>query len=221
MTNYIPRSDIKFNLWQGNLMKEVQPKLTDWNIPEGDFNVLKSVQDNWNISFTKSSNKNNRTSADVQAKNDARKVYEKQLRGFVAQWLTSNSKIPNGDRERMGITIKSRTRTAVPKPVTIPVGDVDFSIHMQHTLHFRDDSTPHRKAKPAGTHGCEIWMKLGGDAPRDANELSYIITATRTPFVKTFDGNDAGKRVYYQFRWVNTRGEQGPWSNVISAMVVF
>jgi len=33
-------------------------------------------------------------------------------------------------------------------------------------------------------------------------------------------GTQAGKTVYYWLRWVNTRGEAGPWSSVASAMVV-
>ncbi|HAF29649.1 MAG TPA: hypothetical protein DCG75_11445, partial [Bacteroidales bacterium] len=180
---------------------------------------LKALQNNWGDTFAIASSKQNRTSADVQAKDDARTVYEKELRSFVAQWLSFNTKVSNSDRERMGLTVKSGTRTAVPKPTTCPVGAVDFSARLQHTIHYADEASPRSKAKPAGVHGCEIWMKPGGSAPVEASELTFLATATRTPYIITFDGADAGKTVYYWLRWVNTRSEHGPWGSAISAMV--
>ena len=220
MNNFIPQNDAEFNVWQDNLAKEFTTGSTTWGIPEEDIAALVAVQTNWNTCYARANNKNNRTSADVQAKDDARAIYEKKLRSFIAQWLTNNTKVLDSDRERMGITVKSGTRTAVPKPITVPVGNVDFSVRLQHTIHFNDESTPKSKAKPEGVHGCEIWMKLGGEVPKNASELTFVATDTRTPFVKTFEGTDAGKTVYYWLRWVNTRGEQGPWSKAINAMVV-
>ena len=120
----------------------------------------------------------------------------------------------------MGLTVKSGTRTAVPTPTTSPVGSVDFSVRLQHTINFSDEASPRSKAKPTGVHGCEIYMKIDGEAPKDASELSYVATDTATPYVVKFDGAKAGKIVYYWLRWVNTRGEAGPWSIAVSAMVV-
>lgn len=95
-----------------------------------------------------------------------------------------------------------------------------FSVRLQHSIHYFDEANSRSRAKPAGVHGCEIWMKLGGSAPVEASKLTYLTTDTRTPYIVTFDGIDAGKTVYYWLRWVNTRSEHGPWSSAISAMVV-
>lgn len=81
------------------------------------------------------------------------------------------------------------------------------------------EAPPHSKAKPAGVHGCEIWMKLGGEAPKESTELTYVATDTRTPYTVVFTGADAGKTAWYWLRWVNNRGENGPWGCPISAMV--
>ena len=220
MADYIPHNDAEFNLWQTNLIEIADPNLATWGISPDDFTALVEKQDVWNAAFIKASNKQNRTSADVQAKTDARTTYEKSLRSFIAQWLASNSKVSNSDRERMGLTVKSGTRTPVPPPATCPTGTVDFSIRLQHSIHYADESTPSRKAKPVGVHGCEIWMKIDGNMPVDASELSYLATDTNSPHITTFEGKYAGKIVYYMMRWVNTRGEHGPWGRTISAMVV-
>jgi len=219
MADYIPQNDAEFNLWQANMVEIIASNLENWVITADDFNTLTGLQENWAVAFAKASNKQNRTSADVLAKDDAREAYVKDLRNFVAQWLASNSKVSNSDRGRMGLTVKSGTRTPVPVPITLPVGNIDFSIRLQHTIQFADESTPRSKAKPAGVHGCEIWMKIDGNAPTDASELSYVATDTSSPYTSTFEGKHAGKIVYYWLRWVNTRGERGPWSSTISAIV--
>lgn len=220
MADYMPKSDAEFTIWQSNLITIVSTSSMGWGIPAEDLTVLVQKQTAWTAAYTVASNRQNRTSADVQAKNDAGETFRKSLRSFVSQWLAYNSKVTNSDRERMGLTVKSGTRTPVPLPVSCPAGSVDFSIRLQHSIHYADESTPSRKAKPAGVHGCEIWMKIDGNTPVDASELSYLTTDTNSPHTTTFEGKYAGKVVYYMMRWVNTRGEHGPWGSTISAMVV-
>lgn len=220
MSDYIPFSDPEFDLWQKNLMDNIRQYMPQWGISSDRMSVLESKQSVWNTAFSKASNKQNRTSADVQAKNDAHEDYETSIRGFVTENLANNSRVTDSDRVRMGITVKSGTRTAAPVPTTSPVATVDFSVRLQHTINFGDEATPRSKAKPAGVHGCEIWAKVGGEAPKEASELVYLATDTATPYVAKYEGKLAGTTVYYWLRWVNTRGEQGPWSTTASAMIV-
>jgi hypothetical protein len=220
MPDYIPNSDAEFNIWQANLVEKVLANATAWGIPAEDIAIITAKQTVWTSCFSKASNKQNRTSADVQAKDDAREPYEKDLRKFVAQWLAHNTKVSNSDRERMGVTVKSTTHTPKPTPTTCPVGTIDFSVRMQHGIHYADEATPRSKAKPDGIHGCEVWMKLDGEAPKDSSELTFLATNTSSPYVATFDGSQVGKTAWYRLRWVNTRGEHGPWSSIISAIVV-
>ena len=218
-TDFIPRSDAEFNLWQTSIITQVQASATTWGILPADVTALVALQTSWIATFAKANNKQNRTPADVQSKNDARDAYEKGLRKFIAQWLTNNAKVPNSERQRMGLTVKTETRTAASVPVSTPVATIDFSVRMQHTIHFADEATPRSKAKPAGVHGCEVWMKVGGDMPKDATGFTYLATDTASPYVATFEGDDTGKTVWYLLRWVNTRGERGPWSTTFSALV--
>lgn len=219
MANYIPQNDAEFNLWQLSLTEIIEPNLTLWSIPADDFTALKAFQAIWITAFAKASNKQNRTRADVQAKVDAREQFTTRIRQFVAQWLTNNPKVPNSDRERMGLNIKQNGHKPVPVPTSCPVGNVDFSVRLKHTINYADEATPRSKAKPAGVHGCEVWTKIDGSAPVEASELDYLATNTSSPFSTTFEGKNAAKNVYYWLRWVNTRGEPGPWSRNINAMV--
>lgn len=220
MADYMPTSDSDFNVWQDNTMKQIAINLIKWFIAEKSFQNLQVLQAKWTAAYLKASNKQNRTSADVQEKNDARYNYEKGLRSFVSEWLTNNSNVTDADRERMGLTVRSDSRTPVAVPSTRPVGTIDFSIRLQHTVAYVDEANGRSKAKPAGVHGCEIWVKIGGDAPKSVLDLTYKGTCTSSPFTVSFGGEDAGKTAYYWIRWVNTRGENGPWSAPFSAMIV-
>ena len=217
-SDFIPRHDTEFNVWQGNLILLIDPNIATWGIAAADMTNLKAKQTVWTTSFVKASNKQNRSTADVRAKDDARESFEKMLRSFVAQWLANNNKVTDSDRDRMDITVKSGTRTPVAVPATSPIGKIDFSIRQQHTVHFVDSST-NGKAKPEGVHGCEIWIKTGGDAPKVDADFVYLGIDTKSPYTISFSVTDIGKVVYYRMRWINKRGQAGPWSNTVSAIV--
>jgi hypothetical protein len=40
-----------------------------------------------------------------------------------------------------------------------------------------------------------------------------------TPYLMEFESSDAGKTAWWAMRWVNTRGEHGPWSAMVSATI--
>ncbi|HEY4787624.1 MAG TPA: hypothetical protein VIH57_16315 [Bacteroidales bacterium] len=194
----------------------MEDRSTDWNIPEGPLSALKNIQTVWDGVYLKASNHNNRTSADVVAKNESRREYEKSLRGFIFEWLARNNSIEDSERERMGLTVRKTTHTAVPEPTTSPIGNIDFSIRRQHLIYFTDGLGG--KGKPEGVHGCEIYYRMG-EAGESDSEYTFLATETKSPYLLTFKMPDAGKMVYYMLRWVNTRGKPGPWSKVISAIV--
>jgi hypothetical protein len=220
MAEFVPTNDADFNSWQRNLVAITETMLIPWSIVTGDFATLKSAQTVWEEGYSPAEVKTVRNNGDVKGKDSARATYEKAVRTFVKQWLANNTRVTDRDRELMGLTVPTGTRTPVPKPSTAPVGNIDFSARMRHKLHIVDEATPTRKAKPAGVYGCEIWMKIDGLAPTDASELTYVATATRTPCTIMFNGKDAAKPVYYWLRWVNKRQEHGQWSNVIVATIV-
>lgn len=102
---------------------------------------------------------------------------------------------------------------------TRPIGRVDTSQRLRHTISFADEAAPDKKRKPAGTVGCEIWRKVGGTPPTDEKECVYVALDTATPYVSEFDGEDAGKMIHYMLRWALRDGGYSPWSETVSATV--
>jgi hypothetical protein len=220
MADYIPKSDVGMNAWQAHAIEIIESNLIPWGIPSGPFSLLKAKQKIWTEAFSIAVNRHNRTSADVQAKDDAFDDYVNTFRSFVAEFLKNNSKIEDSDRVRMGISVKSTNHPLTPIPASSPLASVDFSTRLQHKINFYDKDSSGSKAKPEGVHGCEIYLKLGGEEPISDSELTYLGTATATPYIINFKREDAGKRAHYWLRWVNTRGKSGPWGSPVSEMVV-
>lgn len=218
MTDFIPRSDSKFNEWQSKLMEEVSINETKWKVIAEVIEKIVPLQKRWESCYSAASNVHNRTEADVTAKNEARKGYEKELRMFIKGSLAYNPLVTDTDRNRMGLTVSTGSRTAAPAPVTAPVGEVDFSVHLRHNIHFRDSHAPGR-AKPPKVYGCEIWSKTGGDEPVNVQELTFLAVDTKSPFTVEYRGDQRGQTVWYWLRWINTRGDRGPWSAPVSAVI--
>lgn len=170
----------------------------------------------WNESFPASQNPDLATKTVVDKKNIAKEgvkaIFRKIFNDIPESALTSQ------DRNTLNLAAPNPTRGRNPRPTTKPKGSVDTSKHLEHTVHFFDENTPNSRAKPDGVRGCQIWCKIGSPAA-DPSELSYLATDTASPYVVHFNGADAGKVVYYWLRWENTRGEVGPWSDVIMATV--
>lgn len=218
MSDYIPQNDASFDIWQDNLVTLVGENIATWGISSEDFATVTESQAVWATAYVAASVHQTRTPAEVRAKDDARDDYEPKLRAFVAAWLAYNNKLSNSDRESLGLHVKSGTHTPVAVPTSTPVGIVDFSVRLQHSICYTDSDNG-SKAKPKGVKACEVWSKIGGDAPKDASELTFVGDCSKNPFVISYEGSLVGTTVVYWLRWVNTRNKTGPWSSPISGMI--
>jgi hypothetical protein len=91
------------------------------------------------------------------------------------------------------------------------------------------ESTPTRRARPAGVLGAEVWVKLvalpSADQPaptdpaRDPRSFTFLTMTTKPIFRAEFKAGEGGKTAVYMARWINTRGEKGPWSEITTATV--
>ncbi len=65
---------------------------------------------------------------------------------------------------------------------------------------------------------CEILCYVGPNHPTD-QDFKTVSLATRMTETVNFDSTDSGKMAWYQFRWINSRGEKGPFSPIYNALV--
>ncbi len=53
----------------------------------------------------------------------------------------------------------------------------------------------------------------------EPSALSFVTLTTKAAFATDYPASAGGKTAVYMLRWVNTRGEKGPWSEVAAASV--
>lgn len=133
--------------------------------------------------------------------------------------IQTNAATTDADRTDAGLTVRSGTRTRAAVPTTRPVLMVDNSQRLQQTVNFRDETTPDSKKKPDGVMGCEFRYFCGDTPPADPEDFEYAGTDTGTPYLLVHDAADAGKKCWIVGRWVNTRGETGPWSESVMSTI--
>lgn len=176
--------------------------------------VITEALRTWNETYPLSQDINSRTKTTIENKNAARVVLTEALRATFGD--IPQSALTNEDRNTLRLEARNAARTATPVPNTRPVGQVNTNNRLEHTISFTDDGGGH--AKPKGVRGCQIWCKVG-DPVVNLDELSYLGTDTKSPFIQRYGVDKAGKTIHYWLRWENTRGEVGPWSNVVTATV--
>lgn len=218
MPDYIPGSDAEFDNWLTTFMGTLNQEKSKLKLADADVAALESVRAAWATARADWNTKRAAAEAAQQAKQDARRNLEAEVRGR-ARLIQADGDVSDSVRAALGLTVQDTTRTPTGAPESRPVGVVDTSQRLRHTVSFTDEATPNSRRKPDGVRGCEIWVKVGDPAPSDPEQLRFLALDTASPYVAEYDGADAGKPAHYMLRWVSTRGEQGPWSQTVSATI--
>jgi len=220
-SNYIPRPDGDFSAWANHYYDAVEKWWSVNGFDESELKPLKEALSAWAAAYPAHVAAQQRAEGARQAKDAARAALEKEVRpvtNFVQGW----PKTTNADRAEMGITVRDTSPTPAPAPSSRPLALVESGQRLTHQLRLVDESTPTRRARPAGVLGAEVWVKLvdaDSPAPTDPAALTFLTMTTKPSFRAEFKAGEGGKTAVYMARWVNTRGEKGPWSEVATATV--
>jgi hypothetical protein len=216
-SDYIPRKDADFNQWQKDFYVYLTANLSKFSLSTTTLSALTPKKTAWDAKYAIAEAASTRTSVTVLDKTEAREAYEAELRKFISEYLTYNHLVMDTDRRSMGLPVHKTSRTPVPKPDKFPIYRIDSTTIRILRVFFWDGESE-SKAKPFGVHGVEgKWVF--SDTPVDPETMPHSTFDTHSPFELTFRDEQRGKTVWLCLRWENTRGEKGPWSEVISAIV--
>jgi len=223
MSDYIPVADGGFQVWANNFMGYANSHPADLGLAAADLTQLSNMQTDFNAKMTANIAAHQAAQSARQAKDTSRNEFKSAIRQLVRQLQVSGD-VDDPERKLLGITVADKIRTANTAAITTrPIGQVDTGQRLRHKIRFADETTPTRKAKPAGIMGCEIWVRVlpaGSAAPGGADGLSFVFMDTASPHTVEYDGDDGGKMAHYMLRWVKKGGTKGPWSETISATIV-
>ncbi|MBI4723393.1 MAG: hypothetical protein HY769_10450 [Candidatus Stahlbacteria bacterium] len=121
-------------------------------------------------------------------------------------------------REQLRITVRDTEPSPIGAPATAPIIYIDFSNRLQFIIHWGPNPMNELlNGKPDGVMGCELWIKLD-TPPTGPEDMQFVAIDTGSPYVANMQGK-AGKTVYWLARYLSTKGEPGPWGEVVSAEV--
>lgn len=209
-----PSREVDFNIYVLAVYVYLKANAERLRVSQEHLTLLTNIIDLWTVIFPQSQNLNTRTKDIVQNKDAAKKDLLQVLRliyGDIPQSILTIE-----DRNALHLEARNAARTPAPVPHSRPVCLVNTSNRLEHVISFSDESGGH--GKPVGVRGCQIYCKEG-EPVKDITELTFLVTDTKSPFVYQFPVSKAGKTIHYWLRWENTRGEVGPWSNVVTATV--
>lgn len=219
----IPTADADFDFFQNQVYTKSDTNRVAWGIPQVDLDDLKVLKDDWDAAWLIAKDPDERTSAEVQAKDSAREVYEPALRQFVQQWIQNNKKVSDQERVSMGIKPRDKTRTKNPVPASTPIIELKAGAASSIQVIFRyvpEGQDNSKKGKPEGIDRCEIKYKVGEPAPLTFADCPNDAAGSKSPILLSFTGTDGGKRIYVYARWVNTTNQPGPWTVIHVNMLI-
>ena len=218
MADYMPNGDGDFNNWIHNFDDFVTANLAKFHLVAGDMTPVHALRLQWDIDYPANNTLQLAGGAGATKKENTKVACKSAVRVVVNKYAKDKT-VADDDRRSAGTTVADTTPTAVEPPTTAPVGRIEQPASLQQVVHWVDSATPGSKAKPPGVEGVQLWLFIGTAPPTDLSQLRYTGTDTKTPYRFDFEPSDAGKTAYWWLRWVNTKGEVGPWSAVVSATI--
>lgn len=217
--NYIPSTDTDLANWADNFNTLLTASPPTYGLVAGDATAVNTVVVGYLDAYAASIAPTTRTPVTISAKDDAKILMLATVRPF-AQNISLNQGIISSDKIAIGVNPRTNTSTKIPIPTTYPVLTIPTALNLGHVLRYRDQlSEPTVKAKPFGATALQLFATASATVIADQTLLAYNANLTKSPATVLWEAGDVGKTAYYAARWVNEKGQQGPWSAIISATI--
>jgi hypothetical protein len=205
-------------VWTDNFRAVLATLLEGLGFPPATFELITALRNTYAAALDAAEAPATRTAGRVKEKNDARKVLEKELRQAIAEYLTHNHLLTNGNREDLGLPVPDHTHTPVPPPDSTPEFTLEGHGIGRVRIRFHDQGSE-SKAKPYGVNGAVVGYDVLPTPPSVPSALARNRLATRSPFTLTFAEGESEHKAYVALCWQNEKGEKGPWSAIQSVMI--
>ena len=219
--DYVPGPDAEFDSWQQNWLTYAAANAAALGLdPLLEIPAIQAAQTAWDTDYDGHLTASAAAQAARAAKDAERVTYMTLLRSF-SQQIQKRTGTTDEQRGGLGITIPDTEPTPVPAPTTAPSLNIATPERLRHVV--EASKTAEEGAglgKPTGVRGVQLWRKIGDPPPAGESDFEFVAEFTRTRMTLDYQMTQGGETVYYQARWVSTRGETGPWGELVSATVV-
>ncbi|MDR1847708.1 MAG: hypothetical protein LBR17_06280 [Bacteroidales bacterium] len=218
--DYIPKGNEEFRTWSANFTEKVSTVFyMTFDIPVAKKNELVTAQLDYEQKQALIDAGDNK-SQNIHIRNVARDVLKALIREITQQYIRHNPDVNVGQLNMLGLQAYDTERTPIHVPMISPYVHVEVGTNFWHYVFWGQEITG-QKVKgglPEGATGVQIWCKMSETQPT-YEEMEFAGNFTKSPHVFTYSSTDRKKTVWYAIRYYNAKGEVGPWSIMIPAII--
>jgi len=223
--DYIPHSDEQFLEWAKQLNTYATANFSRWGV-ESPAALIAEPLTIFTAAMERAANPN-RGKVDVLEKNEAKQRLVKACRTYVQGFLARNPHVTNGDRETMRLTVYDVIPSAVPPPRLPVTGELHYPA--SGLVEIRNIRASGNNPDERTDYGVRIYYGILGEPnerdrfrvsapPRTGDDLPHSVFTRQKKHRFDFSG-DNGKEVYFCMRFENSKGQEGPWGQVIKTYI--
>jgi hypothetical protein len=212
---YIPNKDSELGPWARNLVSVILAHEAIWGIPSEEIRAIQEELQTYYALYEACSTPA-RTSIIVAQKNESRKRLVSLICGMV-DFRLKNSIITDDQLIEMGLPVRDKIPTPIPVPSKSPIVIVKIIGRLLLEIIFYSQDAI-RKAKPYGCNGAVIAYAILDNPPRNQEELTHTVLATKTPTLWNLKNRKEEKRFILPCAGKILK-DNGQWSEIISTII--
>jgi hypothetical protein len=216
---YIPSRDTDFRAWVNNFRAVLGTLLATLGLLPADLTALNDAADESEAALEDHIAAQNVAEAKRVSKDEKRKVTEDLVKALVKR-IQAAPNCTDEIRGLLNITVPKSDRSKPPVPTARPVIEIDLQEGLMQVVRTSDSETG-KRGKPEGT-SIEVRMAVlphGSPVPATAEELPVLTFATASRIEHAFGAGDVCKTAVWGMRYVNSQGEAGPWSTIVTGTI--
>lgn len=219
MPSQIPQRDGDLDAYANNWRTLLTAAPVTYGMTAPDAVAITNAYNTFHAAYLLVTNPATRTHAQVVAKDIAKASMLVLLRDQYGI-IKANPAVLDANKTTLGIRVNDPVPTPIPPPSTAPILTVVNDASLRQQVLVADEATPTVRRKPAGVVGLLLYRSVGTVPATDPAQIAFNGLFTRTPATPDdFDAADAGKIASYVGRWTNAKGEEGPWSAIVTRVV--
>jgi hypothetical protein len=217
-SDWIPTQDAALDAFATNVDTKITAAPATYGLVAADAAAFNPIRVDYTNALVTSTAPATRTSVSIAAKDVARTNLKIALRDLAAK-VHASTTVTDADKTALGLTVRDSAPTVISAPATFPLLSIISATPLAHDVRFADSLTPDSRSKPFDAVGMELHVQASAVPITDPTSIKYHSLATRNPIALEHSAADAGKIAYMAGRWINAKGQRGPWSSIATMTV--
>jgi hypothetical protein len=215
---FLPTQESALDVWLANFSGLISAAPASYGLSPADAAQIAAAVADWHKAYLVATSPATRTASSVADKRGEKQHVVRVVRSFAAR-IRADESIGDDLKINLGLKLRPRRGEPVPTPAGVPVLAVRRLDIGVHELRAMDGDTRPSRGKPPRVASIMVYRAVGDTPARSPMDADFLTLSTRVAFASTFSHSDHGKTATYFARWINSKGEAGPWSIAMSAPI--